>query len=213
MKPIFSFLCVILLSCSHHQTKHETETATADSIVSKIIDSLSPSITKDREFKGEPEFLSRNFEDTVIIKEIQQLVKNIDSYKLNDSVELKNEDFLEDMTDGGGSLTGYLLNKKLLKIREWVGLSWGVLEVNFYFDNEQLIFVRETEDHFQIDSNGVNHSKIGLRFQGEYYFNKNKLVDEVSLGHNRFEDDTNDPVKEYLQRAKQNRELLLKRKK
>lgn len=214
MNWILSLLGVILLSCSNLQTKQETETATEDSVISKIIDSLAPPAKGNTEFKGESSFLPRRFVDSNLIKKIHLIVKSIDDHTFKDSVELENEDFLENMTDGGGSLTGYFNNGELVKIKEWVGLSYGIIQHSFYFRKGQLAYVLETEDDFYVnDSFQKDYTKFGQHFRGDYYFSDNKLAGMLTLGHNRFEDDANDPEKEFLSTASQYRKLILTRRK
>jgi hypothetical protein len=181
--------------------------------LSEIRDTVSSSKLIRLEFKGETGFLLSIFEDTFQVRRIQKYVSQISKQKFEDSLELENEEFMENMTDGGGSLTGYFENDKLLRIKEWIGLSYGVTQHNFYFRKDQLVFVLETEDHFYIDSTGTDHSRFDQHFRGDYYFTNNKLVDMVSLGHNRFEIDTNDPEREFLQLATKYQQLILKKKK
>src|SRR6187399_2214269 len=66
-------------------------------------------------------------------------------------VVLENEDFLSNMTDGGGKLTGFYKDKEIKKIYEWIGLSNGISIKEFYFDKERLIFVYEKFDSFVFD--------------------------------------------------------------
>ena len=40
-----------------------------------------------------------------------------------------------------------------------------------------------------------------MHFEGNFYFDNNKILDHVTLGHNRFENDSNDPEKEFLETA------------
>ena len=146
-------------------------------------------------------------------KKIQKIVAKIDKTKFKDSVHLENEEFMKNMTDGGGSLTGYFQNGKLTRLDEWYGLSWGVLQVSYYFDNNDLVFVNEKEDHFYVDDSiGIDPFRFDGQFRGEYYFAKGKLFDEVSLGHNRFEDSANHAETEYIRRAKENMQIILKHK-
>ena len=214
MIRVFFLLYLILSSCSNHQAKPELEAASGDSVISKIMDSLAAPISGNGEFKGETGFLSQNFDDTVLINQIELSVKTIENYKFKDSIELENEEFLENMTDGGGSLTGYFKHGDLVKIKEWVGLSYGVVQHSFYFSEGQLSYVLETENDFYIDDSfQKDYTRFGQHFRGDYYFANNKLAGMVTLGHNRFEDDANDPEKEFLKTAAEYQKLILKRRK
>src|SRR6188508_1122242 len=75
------------------------------------------------------------------------------------SIELDAEEFLDQTPDGRGSLTGYFDNKSLVKIVEWIGLSYGTIEIEYYFDKENLIFAVAKESHFLVTDSGVNHNK------------------------------------------------------
>ncbi len=211
MNGIFFVLIIVLLSCSNHSVNSETNAISKDLIHSKAGDSISATFVK--ESKGEPGFLTQYFNDTAGVRKIRKYVSEIDKHKLKDSIELENEEFMNNLTDGGGSLTGYFQKGELVKIKEWYGLSWGILQVNFYFKNDILLFVNETEDHFYIDSNGTDHSRSDLIFRGQYYFNKSKLFDEVSVGHNRFERDDQNPETEYLKRAADNATIIFRKRK
>ena len=99
-------------------------------------------------------------------------------------VVLENEEFLEDMTDGGGELTGFYKGKEIKKIYEWIGLSNGISIKEFYFDKGQLIFVFEKFDSFVFDDkrNELNHNKSKTIFEGRYYFNDRKLISKLTKG-------------------------------
>jgi hypothetical protein len=214
MNRIIFLLGIALTSCSGRHTNTETTIASGDSVITGAKDSLSLPQKNGKIYKGERGFLSHYFDDTIRIKEIQEYVTRMDKYKFKDSLELENEDFMENMTDGGGSLTGYFKNGELLKIKDWVGLSYGVMQHSFYFNEGQLVFVYETEDYFYVsDSSGIDLSKFGQHFRGDYYFANNKLVDMVTLGHNRFEDENNNPEREFLKAVTEYREILLSRQK
>ena len=185
--------------------------------MTELSDTLAPAKKDSIKIENKPDaksnknhsFLERDFSDTARIKSVQRFVTHIDSEKFKDSLELENEDFMENMTDGGGSLTGYFQNGKLVKIAEWYGLSWGVLQATFYLKNDKLAFVKETEDHFYTDSMGTDPSRFDTHFIGEYYFDNDHLFDEVSVGHNRFEIDENDAGNEYPERFRKNRKIIL----
>jgi hypothetical protein len=122
---------------------------------------------------------------------------------------------MEQVTDNGGELTIYFKNNIVYRITEWVGLSFGVIINNYYFQNKQLVFVSDEE--LMYERNPVtgeitgNFSKDN-RFYGRYYFKNGKLIDEESLGHNRFEDDEHhDAEKEFLLSAKKYLNIFYKK--
>lgn len=121
-----------------------------------------------------------------LIKNIQYLVRKTDQQNFTDSIELQNEEFKDNMTDGGGSLTEYFHDEKLVEVKVWGGLSWGVMQNIYYFKYEKLMYVLETEDEFHVDSTGIDHSKFDVHFEGNFYFDNNKLFDQITLGHKPF---------------------------
>ncbi|XOV93193.1 MAG: hypothetical protein ACFHWX_00495 [Bacteroidota bacterium] len=100
---------------------------------------------------------------------------------------------MEQVTDGGGELTGYFENGEIKKMKLRVGLSYGIEELEFYFQSSKLYFVLETFNQFQYnDETGkFNYSKTDLTFRGDYLFIT--PFDYETLGHNRFENDELDP--------------------
>jgi hypothetical protein len=79
--------------------------------------------------------------------EIQTEKKKIDQNDSLNSVHLENEEFLEQMTDGGGELKGfYDLTGSVRKIEVTVFLSYGVQEYAFYLKDETPIFI---DDRFR----------------------------------------------------------------
>jgi hypothetical protein len=140
-----------------------------------------------------------------------QRINNLKGYKI---IVLDAEDFLEHSPDGGGELKGYYNNDTLKKIVVSVGLSNGIETHEFYFKKNQLIFVYETFSGFVFDEKKkeFDYTKTERNFEGRYYFNNGKLIDYITMGHNRFEDDTLDPEKILLKEANEYSNLLSKKK-
>ena len=108
---------------------------------------------------------------------------------------LENEDFLDQMGDGGGKLKAYY-NKELdvKKIEVTLFKSYGIQLYTFYAINEKLIFIKDRfkQFEFNIETNTFDYSKFDGGYYGAYIFENNILIDLVSIGHNRFENDTID---------------------
>jgi hypothetical protein len=121
-------------------------------------------------------------------------VKEINQDKSLTIVTLENEEFLPQVTDGGGELTGYYKSGQIQKITRRIGLSYGVEIYEYYFTDGKLIFVYETLDGFPyVERSGkFDYTKTERNFIGRYYFKRGKLIDSETTGHNRFEDDTID---------------------
>jgi hypothetical protein len=124
-----------------------------------------------------------------------QLAKSIDQDRTMKKIHLENEDFLEQALDGGGELTGYYHNGELRKIHCWLGYSWGTDEKYFYFQNNQLAFVRHTNRHFVFDdaTNGYRKDSLEAPFTGQYFFLNGTLSHYVitETGHH-FESEKED---------------------
>lgn len=116
---------------------------------------------------------------------------------------LTNEEFLDNMTDGGGELKAYYSKDQIDKISLWLGLSYGISTYDYYFENEKLFYIHETFKQFEyIDSTGsFNYSKTEQTFTGRYYFMNDVLYDYETTGHNRFESDEIDPEQVLIEEA------------
>ncbi len=147
------------------------------------------------------------------IKSISKEFQAINSVASLKKVSLQNEAFLEDVPDGGGSLSGFYKAGKIRKIYLWLGLSNGIKIKEFYFKDGQLIFGYEKFNSFVYDKkkDQCDFSRTETTFQGRYYFNNKKLLDYVTTGHNRFEDDSIDPEKTWISEANENLKLLSKK--
>jgi hypothetical protein len=106
------------------------------------------------------------------------------------------EEFLGHPTDGGGELVGYFHKDSVCKIFVTVGLSYGSITDEYYFRNERLIFVYETEKDFpEMDSiGGLAYNKSNLAFEGRYYFDNDELIDKITKGKRRFADTKENPA-------------------
>jgi phosphomevalonate kinase len=137
------------------------------------------------------------------IKAIRKEFTAINKATTFKKVTLENEEFLENMTDGGGALTGLYQSGTIRKIHQWVGVSNGIEIKEYYFKNGRLIFVYEKFNSFVYDNKKaqLDQSKTETTFEGRYYFNNLRLIDYVTTGHNRFEDDAIDPEKTLLVEA------------
>jgi hypothetical protein len=154
-------------------------------------------------------------EKTKLVNEIRKQVNVIDSDTTQKKVVLNNEEFLEHAADGGGQLAGFYKAGQLRKIVRSVGLSNGNEIVDFYFKDNKLIFVHDQFNSFVYDPDKqtFRFDTTEKTFDGHYYFYNNKLIDQISTGHNRFEDDNIDAEKIWLTEANDNKKLLERNKK
>jgi len=147
------------------------------------------------------------------IKLIRKKFEIINSDSTLRKVTLENEEFLINMTDGGGELSGFYNNKEIKKIYEWIGLSNGISIKEFYFDNCQLIFVYEKFNSFVFDDkkNEFDLTKIKTIFEGRYYFNNEKLFGKLTKGNKALTAQGESSGKSLLERADDNMRLLNKK--
>jgi hypothetical protein len=113
---------------------------------------------------------------------IRKIYQQINQYKNYDTITIDEaEEFLGHGTDNGGSLTGYFKEDSLKKIVEWVGLSNKVIQNEYYFDRDKLIFVYSTESKYRFNDStqSLDYSKLDNIFEGRYYFDNDKLLDTI----------------------------------
>jgi hypothetical protein len=125
---------------------------------------------------------------------VKKVVTEINNDKTLTNVVMTNDEFLSNRTDGGNELTGYYNGRELRKITIKNGLSDAIETFDYYFYNGTLVFIYEVRNGFVYDvkNQKYDYTKTEINFIGRYYFNKNKLIDSETTGHNRFEDDTID---------------------
>jgi hypothetical protein len=121
-------------------------------------------------------------ENNLKIIEIRKAFNEINSNKHLAKIELEAEEFLGEAPDGGASLTGYFDKTKLVKIRSWVGLSYGIQQIDYYFRHDSLIFAFVTERHFNIIQDSVDFEHTVPAVEARYYFNHEKLIDRKVKG-------------------------------
>jgi len=118
-----------------------------------------------------------------IIKDIRQEFQGINTEKNLKVHSLDAEEFLENAPDRGAELKAYLKKDSIVKITEWIGLSYANRTREFYFKNQKLIFVYEKFDSFITEkSDSLDFSKARKVFEGRYYFKNDKLIDEKLWG-------------------------------
>ena len=142
--------------------------------------------------------------------ELLKRVKQISTSNYDKIVTRENEEFMPQMTDGGGKLTGYYKNYQIEKITREIVLSYGIETFDYYFTEGRLIFVYETLRGFPYDEDlgKFDYTKTKINFVGRYYFRDNKLIDSETTGHNRFEDDTIDIETTLIKEMKDNLDQL-----
>jgi hypothetical protein len=120
-----------------------------------------------------------------ITERIREEIESIHLDTALKSVTLQNEEFLENMTDGGGELTGFYKDKSICRIYRSIGISYGVGISEFYYKKNRLIFIREKFNSYVYnDSLGTaDYSKVNTTYSAKYYFDNGKLIESNSSGH------------------------------
>jgi hypothetical protein len=118
------------------------------------------------------------------IASIRSDVQKIDKVSGYQIKTLTNEEFLGDMTDGGGELKAYYLNGALLKITAKVYLSSCITIIDYYFKHNNLIFTYTQGNEWQYDENLNNYNprKIRLEMECRLYFENAKVIKTILNG-------------------------------
>lgn len=122
------------------------------------------------------------------IEEIRTHFKWINSQKDFVAAELNNEDFLDQTPDNGAQLMGLYKNDTLFKIIEWTGLSYAIMTTEYYFWNNKLIFVYDTEKNYkQINDSidgfiGFDYNEAKIMYESRHYFIDGKEIQKIEKG-------------------------------
>jgi hypothetical protein len=121
------------------------------------------------------------------VNSVRQWVEKINNDTLYTVKKLENEQWMEQMTDGGGELTGYFKDGQLVKIVEWVGLSSCISIYEYYFHNNSLIFVYGEEKDFKYNDSTATFdaNKQTVAMECRYYFDNDKLIRAQFIGSPR----------------------------
>lgn len=121
------------------------------------------------------------------VNAIRKIVEQINKDTTYTTKTLDNLQWMEQMADGGGQLTGYFKNGLLVKIVERVGFSSCVTTFEYYMQNNSLLFVYGQEKVFKYDDSistfNSNIQTIGMECR--FYFDNNKLVQSKLTGQTR----------------------------
>lgn len=134
--------------------------------------------------------LLKKYPDVLLLKE------KIDKDTSLRQVARSNEEFMEH-GDHGGELIGYYKDSLIVKVSVTLYYTHGVERVNYYIEEKRVVSLSLMEETFDMypyneDNNKFDYSKTERNFHGQYVFNGNKLIDQISTRHNRFEDDSID---------------------
>ncbi len=125
--------------------------------------------------------------DSKKMNKIRIAVELIDKDTGHTTKTLTTEQFLQEMTDGGGELTGFFKNGQLVKIIERIGLSSCVNITEYYLQDHKLIFVHHQGKEFEyIDSTATfNYKVLTIKLEYHSYFENGKTVWSFVKGSTR----------------------------
>src|SRR5687767_15105830 len=140
-------------------------------------------------------------DSTSNLKFIDQLRQEFNSINNDSSLQkivLDNEEFVDQLPDGGAQLSGYYRSGELKIMIQWVGFSNGNQIHEFYFKDNELIFVYEQFNSFPFGekSQDLKHDTTVNTFEGRYYFDNKKLIHYMTKGKKPF--DNNEDVESNL---------------
>ncbi|MEO7210541.1 MAG: hypothetical protein ABIY35_06330 [Chitinophagaceae bacterium] len=134
-------------------------------------------------------FCSQTFAqaDSIVIKKIRKTVEQINKDCGYTIKILDNEEFMGQITDGGGQVTGYFKKGQLVKIDEFIGLSSCVNTTTYYLKDNKLIFVYTQGKEFQyVDSIATFNSSIQtVTMECRFYFENDKMIESIFKGATR----------------------------
>lgn len=112
------------------------------------------------------------------VKHIREIVEQINTDTAYTTRTIEGDQWMEHTTDGGGYLTGYFKQGQLVKIVELVGLSSCTLIYEYYFQDDNLIFVYGQEKNFEyVDSlASFDYTTQTLAMEFRFYFESNNLI-------------------------------------
>ena len=119
---------------------------------------------------------------------IDKVIAFIDSAKFSKTVVFENEEFQNQVTDGGGTLEASYINNSLAKIEVKTFVSNGVHHNKYYINKNKLIYISESFGTFSYDvaNDSFDYSSLENKYMGKFYFVNAKLIDSEILGYDRF---------------------------
>ncbi|MBR9921716.1 MAG: hypothetical protein GYB31_12830 [Bacteroidetes bacterium] len=101
---------------------------------------------------------------------------------------LLNEEFMQQMTDGGGQLTGYIYDRELEKAETIYYFTNGRLERTFYYRENALVYVSEKEltYPYNMEENAFQYDKPETVAVAGYYFDLGILIHQHTIGESSF---------------------------
>jgi len=145
------------------------------------------------------------------IRKTVQQINNGTGYLIK---KLESDEFLEEGTDNGAELVGYFKDGKLVKIKEWIGLSSCFNITEYYLQDGKLIFrySKGSQAPYNDSTQTFDYDKSSITMECRFYFDKDKLIKSILKGSSRCSGEPGDSLaKIVLQECERYKKLLAKK--
>ena len=121
------------------------------------------------------------------IAEIRKSVERINRDSGYVIKKVDGETFLDQASDNGGQLTAYFRNGQLVKMIEWVGLSSCVDIIEYYLQDDKLIFTYTSGSEAPyVDSlQSFDQGKLNKTMECRFYFDNGIIIKSILKGSTR----------------------------
>lgn len=111
----------------------------------------------------------------------------IDKVKTYKEIKLKETQFLGNAPKGS-ELKGYFQNGKLVKAISSIVTSFGIEQMEYYYANDTLLFVRVTERHTKMNGGKTKAKGSKVALEGSYFYDENgRIFSKNVTGHGNWE--------------------------
>ncbi|WP_109300516.1 hypothetical protein [Aquimarina sp. AU474] len=122
-----------------------------------------------------------------VLTSIKDQMEIIDGYIEFDTFYLDPEEFLDKMADHGAELEGYYEHDRLKKIKRKVSTRSANITTEFYFWNDQLIYVNYKQRPYltATDENGrkvLDYSRSFTKYESKHFFSNGDEIDKETVG-------------------------------
>jgi hypothetical protein len=145
----------------------------------------------------------------------KQIDKKIDLIEADKTLIVRKFDIneiYEQTTDGGGEFIIYIQNDKIVKVEQYVGLSFGIISTIIYVNKNRPIAIIEREENFVWNENksSFDYSKLKEVYHEKIYVSNYEAI-WVNREGNRNMSDPSCSVDEYLDILTKAENLLKKK--
>ncbi|WP_271770136.1 hypothetical protein [Aquimarina algiphila] len=142
-----------------------------------------------------------------ILENVKDQMEIIDSYIEFETFYLDPEEFLDKMADHGAELNGYYEHERLKKIVRKVGTRTADVVTEFYFWNDQLIYVNYKQRPYTESKNAngqriLDYSNAYTKYESKHYFNNGEEVETKKIGESLEEITTEEEFVKYANKMK-----------